>query len=178
MDSQAATTPTWPICSYWTRKGVHQGRFRETVLFCWSTIDSVFNRRYGALVDAALLDEWGEARDFFKGLDFKLRNKMMPGMHLVANRSLFREPGDFWQRLSASYSKRNAIIHRGENASEDEATQAVAVARQIVRIMRGVVAGRQKGHQIHSGSWRVIFRYCGSRHFVTSARSRRPKPKA
>ena len=57
-------------------KGVHQGRFRETVLFCWSTIDSVFNRRYGAFVDAALLDEWGEARDFFKGLDFKLRNKM------------------------------------------------------------------------------------------------------
>ena len=119
-------------------KALHQGRFRETVLFCWSTIDSVFNRRYGALVDAALLDEWGEARDFFKGLDFKLRNKMSAGMHLVANRSLFREPGDFWQRLSASYSKRNATIHRGENASEDEATQAVAVARQIVRIMREV----------------------------------------
>src|SRR5271166_187024 len=97
MDSQAATTPTWPICSYWTRKrALHQGRFRETVLFCWSTIDSVFNRRYGALVDAALLDEWGEARDFFKGLDFKLRNKMSAGMHLVANQSLFREPGDFW----------------------------------------------------------------------------------
>jgi hypothetical protein len=119
-------------------RALHQGRFRETALFCWSTIDSVFNRRYGALVDAALLDEWGEARDFFKGLDFKLRNKMSAGMHLVANRSLFREPGDFWQRLSASYSKRNAIIHRGENASEDEATQAVAVARHIVRIMREV----------------------------------------
>jgi hypothetical protein len=119
-------------------RALHQGRFRETVLFCWSTIDSVFNRRYNALVDAALLAEWGEARDFFKGLDFKLRNKMSAGMHLVANRSLFREPGDFWQRLSASYSKRNAIIHRGENATEDEATQAVAVARQVIQIMSEV----------------------------------------
>jgi hypothetical protein len=116
-------------------RALHQGRFRETVLFCWSTIDSVFNRRYDALVDAALVGEWGEARDFFKGLDFKLRNKMSAGMYLVANRSLFREPDGFWQRLSASYSKRNAIIHRGENATEDEATQALAVARRIVQIM-------------------------------------------
>lgn len=119
-------------------RALHQGRFRETVLFCWSTIDSVFNRRYETLVDTALLGEWGEARDFFKGLDFKLRNKMSAGMHLVANRSLFREPGDLWQRLSASYSKRNAIIHRGENATEDEATQAVVVARQIVQTMHEV----------------------------------------
>jgi len=108
------------------------------VLFCWSTIDSVFNRRYEALVDAALAGEWGEGRDFFKGLDFKLRNKMSAGMHLFVNRSLFREPGDLWQRLSASYSKRNAIIHRGENATEDEATQAMDVARRIVQIMREV----------------------------------------
>ena len=79
--------------------------------------------------------EWGEARDFFSGLDFKLRNKMSAGMHLFANRSLFREPGDFWQHLSASYSKRNAIIHRGENATEDEGTKAIDVARQIVQIM-------------------------------------------
>jgi len=119
-------------------RALHQGGFRETVLFCWSTIDSVFNRRYDALVDAALVGEWGEARDFFKGLDFKLRNKMSAGMHLVANRSLFREPGGFWQRLSASYSKRNAIIHRGENATEDDATQALAVARRIVQIMGDV----------------------------------------
>jgi hypothetical protein len=116
-------------------RALHQGRFRETVLFCWSTIDSVFNRRYDALVDAALVGEWGEARNFFKGMDFKLRNKMSAGMHLVADRSLFREPDSFWERLSASYSKRNAIIHRGENATEDEATQALAVARRIVQIM-------------------------------------------
>jgi hypothetical protein len=119
-------------------RALHQGRFREAVLFSWSTIDSVFNRRYDALVDAALADEWAEGRDFFKGLDFKLRNKMSAGMHLFANRSLFREPDGFWQRLSASYSRRNAIIHRGENATEDEATQAFDVARRIVQIMREV----------------------------------------
>jgi hypothetical protein len=119
-------------------RALHQGRFRETVLFCWSTIDSVFNRRYDALVDAALMGEWGDAREFFKGFEFKLRNKMSAGMYVVANRSLFREPDDLWQRLSSSYSKRNAIIHRGENATEDEAAQAVSVARRIVQIMNEV----------------------------------------
>jgi hypothetical protein len=119
-------------------RALHQGRFRETVLFSWSTIDSVFNRRYNTLVNAALAEEWSEALDFFKGFDFKLRNKMSAGMHLFAKRSLFREPGELWQRLSASYNKRNAIIHRGENATEDEAAQAVAVAQQIVQIMREV----------------------------------------
>jgi hypothetical protein len=35
-------------------RALHQGRFREAVLFCWSTIDSMFNRQYGNLVDHAL----------------------------------------------------------------------------------------------------------------------------
>ncbi|HEV3384089.1 MAG TPA: hypothetical protein VG097_04700 [Gemmata sp.] len=119
-------------------RALHQGRFRETVLFCWSTIDSVFNRRFDDLVDVALAGEWGEGRDFFKGLDFKLRYKMSAGMYLFAKRSLFREPGELWQPLSASYTRRNAIIHRGENATEDDATQAIDVARRIVQIMREV----------------------------------------
>ena len=86
-------------------RAVHQGRFRETVLFCWSTIDSVFNRRYDALVDAALLGEWGEAQEFFKGLDFKLRNKISAGMSPC--RESVPVPGAwrFPERLSASYSK-------------------------------------------------------------------------
>jgi hypothetical protein len=38
-------------------RALHQGRFREAVLFCWSTIDSVFNRRYDELVDRVLAGE-------------------------------------------------------------------------------------------------------------------------
>ena len=119
-------------------RALHQGRFRETVLFSWSTIDSVFNRGYGALVDVGLAGEWGEARTFFKGLDFKLKNKMSAGMRIFANRSLFAEPDDLWQRMSNSYEKRNGIIHRGENATEDEARQAIDVAQRIVQIMNQV----------------------------------------
>lgn len=63
---------------------------------------------------------------------------MSAGMHLFAGRSLFREPDSFWQRLSASYSKRNAIIHRGETATEDDATQSLHVARRLVHIMSEV----------------------------------------
>jgi hypothetical protein len=56
-------------------RAIHEGRFREAVLFCWSTIDSTFSRRYDELVDAKLGEEWAEAREFFKGVDFGLRKK-------------------------------------------------------------------------------------------------------
>jgi hypothetical protein len=115
-----------------------QGRFREAVLFCWSTIDSVFNRKYDALVDVALAEEWAEAKTFFKGLDLGLKTKMSAGMRLVANRSLFGESDNLWARMSESYAKRNSIIHRGENATEDEARQAIAVARTVVAIMNTI----------------------------------------
>jgi hypothetical protein len=114
---------------------VHEGRFREAVLFCWSTIDSTFNRRYHRLVDAKLAGEWAEARSFFTGLDFGLRNKMSAALSLIAGRSLFREPRGLWPKLSASYNKRNGIIHRGENADENDSRLALEVARRIVEIM-------------------------------------------
>jgi hypothetical protein len=116
-------------------QALYDGRFREAVLFSWSTIDAVFSRKYDTLVNAALAGEWGPAREFFTGVDFGLRNKMSAVMHLVANRSLFREPDDLWGAVSTSYSKRNAIIHRGENASEDEARAALEVARRIIGVM-------------------------------------------
>jgi hypothetical protein len=121
-------------------RAIQQGRFREAVLFCWSTIDSVFNRKYDVLVNAGLAGEWADARKEFTSHDFGLRIKMSAGMHLFANRSLFREPGGLWDEMSASYTKRNDIIHRGFNASEDEAQQSLRVARRIVEIMNGIPA--------------------------------------
>jgi hypothetical protein len=119
-------------------RALHQGRFRETVLFCWSTIDSVFNRKYEALVDVALAGDPGEARRLFKDMEFGLKNKMSIGMRVVANRSLHVEPDGLWEKVSNSYGKRNKIIHEGQNATEDEATQAIDVARRIVQIMSEV----------------------------------------
>ena len=116
-------------------RALHEGRFREAVLFCWSTIDSTFNRKYDELVDAKLAEEWAEARDFFKGVDFGLKKKMSAALYLVSGRSLFRESGDLWQQLSISYNKRNGIIHRGESATEDDARRAIDVARRVVEIM-------------------------------------------
>jgi hypothetical protein len=119
-------------------RALYQGRFRETVLFCWSTIDSVFNRKYDALIDVALAGEWAESRRFFTGVDFGLKNKMTAALFLVSDRSLFRQPGDFWERLRVSYDKRNAIIHRGQNANEDEARQAIDIAQRVVAIMNEI----------------------------------------
>lgn len=119
-------------------RALREGRFRESVLLCWSTIDAVFNRKYDSLVDTALENEWGDARDFFKCADFGLRHKMSAVMHLVANRSLFREPDDLWEVLSKSYKRRNAIIHRGDNATEDEAHSAIELARRIVGLMNSL----------------------------------------
>lgn len=132
-------------------RALAQGRFRETVLFCWSTIDSVFNRKYALLANAALAGEWAEGRDFFTGIDYGLRHKMSAGMHLFAGRSLFREPGGLWERLTASYRKRNAIIHLGDNANEDEARQSIAVARQVVEIMDAVPAPQAGGQAAPEG---------------------------
>lgn len=119
-------------------RALNQGRFREAVLFCWSTIDSVFSRKYDALVARALAGEWSAAREFFTGVDFGMKNKMTAALFLVCQQSLYRQPGDFWQRLSNSYAKRNRIIHRGETASEDEAREAIAVARQVIQIMNAI----------------------------------------
>jgi hypothetical protein len=119
-------------------RALQQGRFREAVLFSWSTIDSIFNQKFDALVDAGLDGEWAAAREFFKGHDFGLRNKMSAGMRLFAKRSLFAEPAPFWDHLSTSYAKRNDIIHRGQNASEDEARLAIEVAHAVVSVMRAV----------------------------------------
>jgi hypothetical protein len=119
-------------------RALTQGRFREAVLFCWSTIDSVFNRKYDALVTATLAGEWNSARTFFTGVDFGIKNKMTAALFLVAGRSLYRQPDPFWERLSNSYKKRNDIIHHGHTASEDEARQAIAVARQVVEIMNAI----------------------------------------
>jgi hypothetical protein len=116
-------------------RAIHEGRFREAVLFCWSTIDSTFNREYDKLVDSKLDNEWAEAREFFKGVDFPLKKKMSAALYLVSGRSLFREPDDLWQRLSNSYNKRNGIIHRGESATEDDARRALEVALNVVKIM-------------------------------------------
>jgi hypothetical protein len=119
-------------------RALHQGRFREAVLFCWSTIDSVFNLKYNALVDAVLVGEWAAGRDFLKDHNFGMRNKMSAVMHLIANRSVFREPGNLWHEMTESYNKRNDIIHRGENATEDDGNWALDVARRIVAVMDAI----------------------------------------
>jgi hypothetical protein len=133
-------------------RALQQGRFREAVLFCWSTIDSVFNRKYDLLVDVVLAEDWAESRTFFKGIDLGLKTKMSSGMRFVAKRSLFNEPDGLWERMSGSYAKRNHIIHRGENANEDEARQALAVARTIVGIMNGIAVPPIPGKQDVDGA--------------------------
>lgn len=110
------------------------GRFREAVLLCWGAIDSTFVRRFKTLVDERLAEEWPEARDFLKSIDFGLRHKMTTGLRLLVGRSLFMEPDGFWQELSTSYALRNRIIHEGQIAHEDDARQAIRVARKIVLI--------------------------------------------
>jgi hypothetical protein len=119
-------------------RALTQGRFREAVLFCWSTIDSVFSQKYDSLVAVALAGEWSKAREFFTGVDFGMKNKMTAALFLVCQQSLYQQPGNFWERLSTSYTKRNHIIHRGETASEDEARQAIAVAEQVIQIMNAI----------------------------------------
>jgi hypothetical protein len=111
------------------------GRFREAVLLSWSVIDSSFLRKFERLVDEKLKGEWGDAKQFLKGHDFGLRHKMTSGLRLVAARSFFDESNGFWDRLSTSYHKRNAIIHKGDCADEDDAELAIGIALKVLQII-------------------------------------------
>ncbi len=111
------------------------GRFRECVLFCWSTIDATFNTKYEKIVDEALSGEWAAGRESLKDTRFGMKNKMTAVLFLMTGRSLARADGDLWQKLDGSYKKRNSIIHRGETAQEADAEAALTVARAVVALM-------------------------------------------
>ncbi len=102
-------------------QALRDGRFREAVLFCWSTIDATFSSKYDQLVDEVLAGEWSGGRDWLKDNKFGMKNKMSAMLYLISGRSLFREPDGFWANLSASYKKRNDIIHNGHVAQEADA---------------------------------------------------------
>lgn len=67
-----------------------------------------------------------------------MRSKMSAAMHLLAGRSLYREPDGLWDDLTESYKRRNAIIHEGATATEDQARQALDVARRVVAVMNAI----------------------------------------
>lgn len=116
-------------------QALRDGRFRECVLFCWSTIDTTFNSKYEQLVDLMLAEEWSGGREWLKDPRFGMRNKMSAVLFLLTGRSLARETGDLWVNLGQSYKKRNSIIHTGETAQEADAETALSVARQVVTVM-------------------------------------------
>ena len=115
------------------------GRFREAVLFSWSTIDSVFNTAYDALVNERLVGERSESREHLQGKagEMPLKVKMTAMLRLLSGRSLFSEQRQ-WQALNESYQRRNRIIHSGDNATEADAAQALVVARWVVEFMKNV----------------------------------------
>ena len=125
-------------------QALRDGRFREAVLFCWSTVDATFNTRYEWLVDQVLDGEWAAGRDWLKDTRFGMKNKMSALLFLTTGRSLFREPDDLWTNLATSYTKRNNIIHRGETAQEEDAEVALRVARKVVGLMAALKPKRIK----------------------------------
>lgn len=124
------------------------GRFREVVLFCWSTIDATFNTKYEQLVDQALVGEWAAGREWLKDTRFGMKNKMSAVLFLTMGRSLFREPDGFWDGLSKSYTKRNKIIHAGETAQEEDAEAALLIAHQVVELMASLKPKKHRRQNI------------------------------
>lgn len=122
------------------------GRFREAVLFSWSTIDSVFNTAYDALIQEQLVGERNESKEHLQGKagEMPLRVKMTAMLRLLSGRSLFSDQAR-WQALSVSYQRRNGIIHSGDSATEADAEQALVVARWVVEFMREVRALQPRG---------------------------------
>lgn len=122
-------------------QAIDEGRFREAVLFSWAVIDSVFNQGYARLLDTRLKGDLTEGIDELKdprGGGLRLKTRMTVMMSLLANSSLKHE--SFWEDLSASYSKRNKIIHDGDVANQEDGQRAYEVARSVQVFMRTVEA--------------------------------------
>ena len=125
-------------------QALRDGRFREAVLFCWSTIDATFSTKYELLVDQTLVGEWAAGRDWLKDTRFGMKNKMSAILFLTTGRSLFREPDNLWTNLAQSYTKRNKIIHAGETAQEEDAELAMRVAHKVVELMASLEPKKPK----------------------------------
>lgn len=80
-------------------QALRDGRFREAVLFCWSTIDATFNTKYEQLIDQTLVGEWAEGRNWLKDNRFGMKNKMTAVLFLMTGQSLSRDTGDLWENL-------------------------------------------------------------------------------
>lgn len=110
------------------------GRFRETVLFCWSAIDSTFSQKYITLV-GSVIDDKNERESFINFRNASMRYRMSAGLHFFAGISLYDQSNNLWTNLTSSYSKRNKIIHEGASAQEADAELALHVAREVVRLL-------------------------------------------
>lgn len=115
-----------------------EGRFRETVLFSWSAIDTIFNATYDSLLAQALEPEgYAKSKDHLQGKsgEMPLRIKMTGMMRLLTQRSLSSDQKK-WSLLGRSYDKRNDIIHRAGSASEHDAQTALDTAKWVLDFMR------------------------------------------
>lgn len=121
-------------------QALRQGRFRETVLLCWSTIEATFDPKYKALVKKTLKDKdlSREEREFFEeARNTSLRYRMSVGLSFFSGGTAawLDEKDDFWKSLAKSYKKRNKIIHDGENAEEVDAKLALRIAKKVVELI-------------------------------------------
>lgn len=113
---------------------LREGRFRETVLFCWSAIDATFSQKYKFLIHNAV--EGKDEREAFVNFrNASMRYRMSAGLLFCTGQSLYEQPGDLWANLNLSYNKRNKIIHEGEFAQEADAVLSIKVAHQIVEFL-------------------------------------------
>jgi hypothetical protein len=111
-------------------QSLREGRFRETVLFCWSAIDSTFDQKYKELA-ASVIKNKADYNSFVNFRDATMRYRMSAGLHFCTGQSLYDNRA-LWVNLFKSYTKRNSIIHDGDSAQETDAESALSVARQVV----------------------------------------------
>ncbi len=117
-------------------QSLRAGRFRETVLFCWSAIDSTFDQKYKALA-ASVIKNKADYNSFVNFRDATMRYRMSAGLHFCTGQSLYDQP-ELWVNLFTSYTKRNSIIHDGASAQETDAELALLAAQQVIEFLRAL----------------------------------------
>jgi hypothetical protein len=138
------TLDVWHILVVDAELALAEGRYREAVLFCWSAIESCLGKRFNEA--AKRLDGLNSTeRESVTGHNIDLVNRMTAGFHLVTGESLHTALGsEGWAKRRVSYKARNEIIHKGSEATREQAEQSIDFARQLIKAVEGLTSPKEQ----------------------------------
>jgi len=113
-----------------------QHLYRECIIITWNAIEYVFDpfiRRCFQQMRPSISE--GTLQNFERDLHFLNRADTLIAL-LTGFSFRYSISPEFWQMFTASRNKRNNLVHRGEDATIEDARDALSVGEQIIEQIR------------------------------------------